>query len=153
MKFLTPLALLATTLLSSSAYAALDLCDSNKELFSHEHNSFYFPTGISNAENEVCVDIRGKFKTEIPLINSKVKFFARRGDLEKDWEVDVYATMKQPANSEWPIRSGFNDKIRLCTFHNSDFKYITNKDINFKVMVTRPDGQVVICLSGPLHLD
>ncbi|KAF9903422.1 hypothetical protein EC991_003832 [Linnemannia zychae] len=153
MKYMAPLALLATVLLSSSANASLDLCSRNRRLFDYEDNSFFFPSNICNSLNQICLDIWGTFKTEIPAADSEVTFHARKGDITDEWKVNVYRALELPTS---PIGKNYNGKVRVCTYLPPKFQGIKNTDIDLSMKITRPgedNPDIVICLDGSLHLD
>ncbi|KAF9118831.1 hypothetical protein BGW39_000836 [Mortierella sp. 14UC] len=153
MKYIASLALLATAIFSSSANASLDLCSSNHRLFDYEKNSFFFPNNICNSGNEICLDVHGTFKTDIPPANSEVIFHARKGDISEEWRVGVYSSLKVPAA---PIGKNYRGFIRVCTYLPPKFGETKNTDIDISVKITRPgenNPDIVICLDGSLHLN
>ncbi|KAG9072263.1 hypothetical protein KI688_000032 [Linnemannia hyalina] len=146
MKYITPLALFAIALFSSTANAALDLCPRN--------DKFVFPEPYHDSEHEICLDIRGEFKVDMPA-GSEIVFLAKKGDIKRTWSVDLYlngGALRLPESDRQPIPKGFSGTVRVCSYLPSEFKYIKQTEIQFGVQILRPGKQIAICLGGDLKL-
>ncbi|KAF9544709.1 hypothetical protein EC957_011715 [Mortierella hygrophila] len=150
MKYITPLALFAITLFSSTANADLNLCPRNKKIFDYEDDEFFFPS-LQDSEHEICLDIMGEFKVGMPS-GSNIIFLAKKGNIKKTWSVDLYGALKLPLSDKQPILEGFNDKIRVCSYLPSEFRYMKKTEIQFGVQILRPGKEIAICLGGELQL-
>ncbi|KAG0322195.1 hypothetical protein BGZ97_008347 [Linnemannia gamsii] len=157
MKYIASLALLATVLFSTS-HAALDLCRGPFDDYDYENNNFYFPNG-PKAVNEVCLDFKGEVKVDLERGAAKVIFLAQKvidgRNIERQWPVDLYGAMKLPSEENRPIRVGFNDVIRVCSWLPSEFQYVEKSSITFGVRITRPGSKAdkcIICVKGELKL-
>ncbi|KAF8936635.1 hypothetical protein BGZ47_009406 [Haplosporangium gracile] len=153
MKYLVPLALLATALFSSTANADLELCNRHSSKhYEYEDDKFSFPDG-QNSLNKICLDIMGEFKSEMPITGSEVTFYAKKDKINKKWSVDLSGALKDAPVT--PIPLGYSDTITVCSFLPGEFRYTTNTEIKYKVVITRPgerNADTVICLQGELKL-
>ncbi|KAF9295753.1 hypothetical protein BGZ88_001513 [Linnemannia elongata] len=154
MKYITPLALFAIAIFSSTANAELDLCPRNVKLFDYEDDEFFFPTE-QDSEHEICLDIKGEFKVDLPPIGSEIVFLAKKGNIKKDWRVNLYGALKLPTSDRLPIRAGFSDTVRVCSYLPGEFRYTKRTEIKFGVQILLPGEQheqIAVCLNGDLKL-
>ncbi|KAF9145054.1 hypothetical protein BG015_012014 [Linnemannia schmuckeri] len=153
MKYLVPLALLATVLFSSTVNADLELCSGHSsKYYDYEDDKFSFPEG-QNSLNRICLEIMGEFKTEMPITGSEVTFYAKKDKIEKEWSVALGGALKDARVG--PIPMGDSEKITVCSFLPGEFQYTKNTDIKYRVKITRPgerNPDTVICLQGELKL-
>ena len=49
------------------------------QLFDYEDDEVFFPT-LQDSEHEICLDIKGEFKVDMPAIGSEVVFLAKKGN-------------------------------------------------------------------------
>ncbi|KAK3810683.1 MAG: hypothetical protein JOS17DRAFT_807375 [Linnemannia elongata] len=154
MKYITPLALFAIALFSSNVNADLDLCPRNTKLFDYEDDGFFFPE-LQDSEHEICLDIKGEFKVDMPSIGSEVIFLAKKAHIKRAWKVGLYQAIQLPTSDKLPILAGFSGTIRVCSYLPTEFRYIKRTDITFGVQILRPgdqNAQIAICLGGDLKL-
>ncbi|KAF9980139.1 hypothetical protein BGZ65_005501 [Modicella reniformis] len=150
MKLFSSLALVAALFISSSAAADLDTCPGNERLF--DLYNAKFSTDI-NPQREICIEIKGELKTDVPLQGSMIEYtVAGPADIKKTWQIGVYSTMRYPSGTELPFKKGTRT-LQTCFYLPPEFKDTkSGTELAFNVKITSQDKDGddvrVLCVRG-----
>ncbi|KAF9093875.1 hypothetical protein BGX23_002767 [Mortierella sp. AD031] len=124
-----------------------------------DHASFDYPPNVApTAIGDVCIGIRGNFKSVIPYDKSHIYFTASKekgNKLKKEWDVDLSGALRVPETG-LPIQVNNDLKIKVCSYLPPDFKNEKDTEIIITARITIPDNEGgksnVLCVKGPLRL-
>ncbi|KAF9404001.1 hypothetical protein BGZ94_004413, partial [Podila epigama] len=149
MKSFTALALIAATVLATTASANLRNCGSSTNDFIYR-SSDYSPSPALPKER-LCFNIRGKVSSKIPT-DSKVTYtFSYPGKERISYSQDFYGTLTGSPTS--PIEPDSVDKLQSCFYFPPQYSEMHNVDVSIRALVEHPSpnsrtDKRVLCVQG-----
>ncbi|KAI1315725.1 hypothetical protein EDD11_000433 [Mortierella claussenii] len=157
MKYLAPLALVATLFISTSSAAHLEKCRGNEKLFELDDASFVDVTyGINS---EICLEVVGEFKADLPYDTSSIEYsVAKLGQHADPWSLSVYNSVKFPPGSALPVLKGDKRTLKPCFYLPPSVAQssVSRDEIGVTVKVTTQnkdgDNVRVFCVTGSFRI-
>ncbi|KAG0038987.1 hypothetical protein BGZ82_010102 [Podila clonocystis] len=145
-------AVVASTLLASTAFAGLKSCGSPTNDL--QYRSVDYSPYPANPATRVCFNIRGKIQATIPFnANATIRFYHGSDDIA--FYQGFMQTLEPNINEDIP--KGSMDRLKTCYFFPTEFQYKSDVEIGIKLEVTHPrvsdsDPKRILCLQGAIKL-